>query len=232
MARKKFGQVYLLTFPSCTSKKYVGVTVRKISERLRQHIYDSKRRDYPIHCAIRKYGADVMCMEVIATVPEYKLGDAEQKYIKQYDTVAPHGYNATYGGRYSGVPSQETRNKLSRARIGKKHTQETKEKISRIVKEQLATGQRVASMSMLGKQHTQETKERMSRNSGRPWLGKFGADNPSSKPVSQYDLQGNFIKTLGGQHEAARATGIQRGDIGSCCRGKLKTAGGYIWKYA
>jgi hypothetical protein len=32
-------------------------------------------------------------------------------------------------------------------------------------------------------------------------------------------------------NEAARHTGINLGNIGSCCRGKLNTAGGLIWKY-
>lgn len=32
--------------------------------------------------------------------------------------------------------------------------------------------------------------------------------------------------------DASNETGIDNSSIGKCCNGKLKTAGGYIWKYA
>ena len=30
---------------------------------------------------------------------------------------------------------------------------------------------------------------------------------------------------------ASKQTGVSRGNINSCCRGQLKTAGSYIWRY-
>lgn len=49
------------------------------------------------------------------------------------------------------------------------------------------------------------------------------------KPVLQYDKNGNFIAEYYSAKEAERQTGITRIDL--CCRGGLKTAGGYKWKY-
>ena len=40
-----------------------------------------------------------------------------------------------------------------------------------------------------------------------------------------------LLATFPSTHEAARVTGINQGDISSCCRGKLKSAGGYKWRY-
>lgn len=51
-----------------------------------------------------------------------------------------------------------------------------------------------------------------------------------NKKVSQYDLQGNFIKTFDSIKEAQKETNIS--SISTCCRGICKTAGGYIWRYA
>ena len=53
-----------------------------------------------------------------------------------------------------------------------------------------------------------------------------------TKKIIQYDLNGNFIKEWDSIKEASlfikkHITGIQH-----CCKGKLKTCGGYIWKYA
>ena len=43
---------------------------------------------------------------------------------------------------------------------------------------------------------------------------------------------GELLATFPSLAEAERVTGIADGSISACCRGKLKSAGGYIWKYA
>ena len=53
------------------------------------------------------------------------------------------------------------------------------------------------------------------------------------KPINQYDLEGNFIKRWDGAIDAARFLNKKgSGDITDCCKGKLKTAYKFIWKYA
>lgn len=66
---------------------------------------------------------------------------------------------------------------------------------------------------------------------GNSMRGRFGQNNPLSKRVLCYTRNGDLVKCYGGVHEASRETGINKGDIGACCRGKRKTAGNYIWKY-
>ena len=51
------------------------------------------------------------------------------------------------------------------------------------------------------------------------------------KPVLQYDTNMNFIKEYNGICEAHKETKIRRDSIIKCCKNKLKTGGGYIWKY-
>ena len=63
-----------------------------------------------------------------------------------------------------------------------------------------------------------------------PWLGKFGADNPHSKPVVQVSPNG-AEKPHAGVMDAARATGLSFKHISACCRGKRKTHGGYQWRF-
>ena len=53
-----------------------------------------------------------------------------------------------------------------------------------------------------------------------------------SKQVQMFDkFTCELLATFPSLMEAGRVTGINQGDISSCCRGKLKSAGGYIWKY-
>ena len=58
-------------------------------------------------------------------------------------------------------------------------------------------------------------------------FGKFGVDNKSSKAIEQIK-NGIVVATFGSQLEAQRITGIDRGNISTCCRSK-KRAGGYHW---
>jgi hypothetical protein len=52
-----------------------------------------------------------------------------------------------------------------------------------------------------------------------------------SKPVAQYDKQGNYITQYNSITEAARTVKGWDENIGQCCRGNKKSSAGYIWKY-
>ena len=51
-----------------------------------------------------------------------------------------------------------------------------------------------------------------------------------SKPVNQYTLDGEYVKTWESATDAARELGLSQGHISSCCNGKRENAGGFIWK--
>ena len=53
-----------------------------------------------------------------------------------------------------------------------------------------------------------------------------------SKAVAQCDLEGVILKIWPSAREAERNTSVAFQNIFKCCRGKRKTAGGYVWKYA
>ena len=52
-----------------------------------------------------------------------------------------------------------------------------------------------------------------------------------AKSVHQFTLGGDFVAEYWSANEAARQTGYDQSNISACCRGKLKQAYGYIWKY-
>lgn len=62
-------------------------------------------------------------------------------------------------------------------------------------------------------------------------IAKKNTNGKMSKPVLQYDLQGNFIKEWPSIMEIERQLGFDQGYISNCCNGKYKTAYGYIWKF-
>lgn len=55
--------------------------------------------------------------------------------------------------------------------------------------------------------------------------------NPNVRKVAQYSKCGKLIAKYETIVDAVRATGLDGSSITKGCRGKLKTIGGYIWKY-
>lgn len=62
---------------------------------------------------------------------------------------------------------------------------------------------------------------------------RLGKEHPRSKPVCQFDLQGNLIKEWETATQASKELRICRTHIIECCKGRYgcKTCGGYMWKY-
>lgn len=58
-----------------------------------------------------------------------------------------------------------------------------------------------------------------------------GSNHPNAKKIVQYDLEGNLIKIWNTAKEVENELHIEDTNIGLSCKGKRKTAGGYIWKY-
>lgn len=49
--------------------------------------------------------------------------------------------------------------------------------------------------------------------------------------MKQYDIEGNLLNTFISIAEAGRQLKLDSSSISKACKGKLKTCGGYIFKY-
>lgn len=61
--------------------------------------------------------------------------------------------------------------------------------------------------------------------------GCFGSLNSHHHSVSQFTLDGKFIRQWESISAAVREIGIGQSSISLCCSGRYKSAGGYIWRY-
>ena len=97
MMKKINGLVYKATSPS--GKKYIGITITPLRERIRLHVKEANRGShFPFHTAIRKYGAENIRWEIIDVATSWEdLCELERKYIAEYDSKN-NGYNMTLGG--------------------------------------------------------------------------------------------------------------------------------------
>jgi hypothetical protein len=113
------GIIYKLTHIE-SGKSYIGQTKGELRVRLNGH--KSKNGCPYISQAIQKYGMDAFQVSVLAeaeTKPE--LNTLEVKYIKEFNTTYPNGYNLRNGGD------------------GSYHNEESKKKIAQKAKEQFSS---------------------------------------------------------------------------------------------
>ena len=52
-----------------------------------------------------------------------------------------------------------------------------------------------------------------------------------AKPLIQFDKEGNVVKRWESLRAAARALGVNGGNISAACNGKQETSYGYVWRY-
>lgn len=80
----------------------------------------------------------------------------------------------------------------------------------------------------IGKKATDEARLNM-RNAH---LGKnMGADHPRSRPIAQYDLDGNFIRIWSCASEVGREYNVKSNAISKVCDCENKSSVGYQWRY-
>jgi hypothetical protein len=103
------------------------------------------------------------------------------------------------------IQSESEKQKRTKSRKGYKHSEETKIKIAN---------------SHKGKKVSKDHMEKLQK----------GQILANSKPINQYDLDGNFIKSWQSATIAAKEIGLHSTSIRHCVQGKTKTSGGYIWK--
>jgi hypothetical protein len=74
--------------------------------------------------------------------------------------------------------------------------------------------------------------------SSKGYIWRYSEDSPPEKyrnktikSVFQYTLTGNLIKEWYSISQASKELAIGSNSITTCCKGKYKSAGGFIWKY-
>lgn len=125
--------------------------------------------------AIRKYGVDCWSFEVIENNNDKNyINEQEIYWINFYNTIK-NGYNICEGGlKTSGMKghqhTSEAKEKMRKAKLGKKLSKEHVNKISNALK-----GKNIGNTYFKGKHHSEKTKEKMSNShlgENNPMFGK------------------------------------------------------------
>ena len=128
-------------------KKYVGKTINSIEHRFKEHCYNDLSNHTYIDKAIQKYGKEHFTVELIMRCSDWKYW--EHQCIKLYHSHwTEGGYNLSWGGDHNPMEDKEVqrrhlaacrskshRDKQRKASLGKRHSPESKQKMSIIQKQ-------------------------------------------------------------------------------------------------
>jgi len=216
--------LYVHTVPN--GKRYVGITMIKPN---RRWVNGFGYHNQVFYRAIKKYGWVNIKSEIVREgLTKAQAGELEMELISFYKSNNPEfGYNIANGGSIVGTMSQETKDKISRTKKGNTHNSpETREKMSLAKKGKSIPRETVEKMriSNTGKKRSQEFRE----NSR---LINIGNRN-SKRSIDQYDKTGIFMRTWDALTDVFMELGIDQSHLSKVCRGKVKTAGGFMWRYS
>lgn len=230
--------IYKITSPS--GKIYIGQTTNFIK---RKNYYKNGAKPYQvrIYNSLEKYGYNAHTIEFIEECLVESLNERERHWQEFYDVIGKNGLNCrlTATNDKSGFLSESSKHKLSIAKkkvvidgewrekfaydwSGKNHSEQTKRKMSESAKGKKKTSEHISKLPQNQKgcirpKMSESTKLKQSFNSGK------------ARKVYQYTKDNEFIKEWRNVTEAEKAYSIN--NVSSVALGKLKTCGGFKWKY-
>lgn len=200
-------------------------------------------------------------MEVLDEVPYDDWEKWEYYWISQFKAWGFRLTNLSNGGYDNSYKRNDhTKSKMRKSRLGKKLSNDTKlnmsesgvKKHKEFPKYNIGEGN---SKIILDRDNLYEKyiKENLSLNKCANYFGvskktiftnitEYGFKKDKSnwkdqvisnpmKIVLQFDVNNNFIREWVGLKSINRELNINSSNIANCCRGLVKSAGGYIWKY-
>lgn len=187
--------------------------------------------------AIKKHGIENFKKIILEYCENSKiLCEREKFWIESENSYFPNGYNISEGGHggdiYTNHPEREEicrrqsesqkirfeengiwRERFIGSRKGKKHSEESKIKMSK---------------SKKGIQFSDDHRKNISEAAKKKWeeIGPYNA-----RSVEAYDSNNNFLKSFKSIADASREYGISSQSIWSVCKGIKKKYKGLIFKY-
>ena len=201
------------------NKKYIGQSIH-VHKRWKEHKNALNRKahenDY-LQKSWDKYNAHSFAFYVLEECDEADLDDRESYYIQYFNTFnRQFGYNLDTGGSANRVLSEESRRKMSLAKLncfgennsfyGKQHSEETKQKLKDLWNDEEWSENMRRKMKechadesgennpMYGKNHTDESRQLMSLHAKK----LYGSENYNAKDIYCIELDMYFGSVVDG----------------------------------
>lgn len=218
-------------------------------------VYIGKTKNCRFKNHVSKYGYNITYdyIDEIDSLDKNKWEPLETYWIEQFKQWGFDVINIRKkGGSGPITQSEQTKQKISKSKLGQKYPIEHGIKISKalkgkhhlsytnVIKLKMKKSKPIGfganhSLKMKGKSRPdlkdkqQTFKGRISPNKGNTYKHSIKVIESKYKPITQYDLEGNFIKEWNSIKEARNTLEIC--NIPLALSGANKTAGKFIWKY-
>lgn len=214
--------IYKIT-NNVNNKCYIGQS-RDIEARWAKHLSAYKSSpEWELYRAFKKYGISSFSFEIIEECLIEELNEREIYWIAQYDSFN-NGYNMTLGGEACNGTNDKSVYQydllgqfIKEYKSAHEAARENNIQFTNICK--VCRGERKTAG---GFGWSYEKKDAI-----LPIKTKHLGDGT----VIQYTKNGEYVAEYPSAKEAWRQTGISDTTIGLVCKGKGKTAGGFIWRY-
>ena len=242
-------------------KKYIGSSCSiNPQRRYAQHLYlanhpDNEKGQYPLYCAIRKYGIENFSYTILEYLPEEmtedEVRDIEYNYLIQNNTLTPNGYNQTLDTHHPRNDPKTYEKMKETKRNNAKRIAEINEN-NQIIQiwrsiadcaEQTGYNEKHLADCCRGERRTTSGKHFCWLNDDDSLIipdyhrnlykGEKGTTQiqSSSKKVAKMDENKIVLQVYDTLALAARENNCDSSAISKVCRGLRNTCGGYYWKY-
>lgn len=184
-------------------KIYVGCTKHNVESRWNNHVRHAlSGSTYPFHRAIKKHGSDAFIVEIIQQCQTLEeMSNAEVLWIERLNSA---NKLKGYNATLGGNNAQRT--------------PETRERMCLAAARRWANDDYRAKFQAYARDRSPEHRQKLGISHG--------------KSVQQSTLDGHLVKCYPTLAQAQRETNVAASSISLCCNGKrLRTAGGFIWKF-
>ena len=225
--------IYKITSPN--GKIYIGQSIN-IEKRWKYGYYNITvcKSQIKLYRSLLKYGYENHIFEIVELCDIKILNEREIHWGLFYKVLENNGLNLKLGNR-NGKHSEETKQKISKARKGWKPSIERGIKIGNKNRNRILSKEHKDKIGQANVNKSKPYKGRISPNKGKKHIKseiqKLNMLNSHGKSILQYDLNMNFIKEWKTLSEITKELNIRSGSISQCASGKIKKSHGFIWKY-
>lgn len=227
--------VYMHLFPN--GKRYIGVTTWK--PELRWGANGCNYKNLYMKNAIKKYGWNNIEHIIIAENLSFEEADKmEIELIEKYNSAnKEYGYNISLGGIQNRICSDETKEKIRKANLGKVMSEESKKKISHFQKGQVRNEEAKKHMSKAQKKNFANGNNAMHSLEARAKAAEKLRGRKLPDYITQKASEAKYHPVENMQtgivypsiKAACEETGLNRSTIIRHCNGTLKNK---KWRYA